>query len=548
MLGWWTAEGGAQPGRLVTPDAAAQALWDTAYLVESDDGVVGALGGVFTTAEPGSAEALRVLGWAPPMPPAQLGSASFRADHGLRYAYAAGAMANGIASEAVVAAMARAGMLGFFGSAGLSVARIEQALATIQRDCAGRPHGFNLINNINEPALEAATVDAYLAHGVRLVEASAYVALTNALVRYRVTGIHRGPDGRVVAPNRIIAKLSRVEVAERFFAPPPARTLKKLVQAGAISEEEAQLAEAIPMAQDVTVEADSGGHTDHRPLLVVLPAMLALRDSMQARHKYEVPLRVGAAGGLGTPEAIASAFALGADYVLTGSINQCTPEAGTSSFVRAMLAEARATDVDVAPAADMFEKGITVQVLKKGTRFAQRASRLYDYYRRYSALEDIPQDERAKLEEECFRAPLDDIWQQTRAFFGEHDPRQVEKADNDARHRMALVFRWYLGLSSTWANAGVEDRQDDYQVWCGPAMGAFNDWVRDSPLASHEARHVDAIAHNLLYGAAVVLRQRALAQGAGDTCPPFSRPQANGAQEAAARLVPAQAPVQEVTR
>ncbi len=43
---------------------------------------------------------------------------------------------------------------------------------------------------------------------------------------------------------------------------------------------------------------------------------------------------------------------------------------------------------------------------------------------------------------------------------------------------MALVFRWYLGQSSRWANAGEPTRKVDYQVWCGPAMGAFNEWTQ----------------------------------------------------------------------
>ena len=45
---------------------------------------------------------------------------------------------------------------------------------------------------------------------------------------------------------------------------------------------------------------------------------------------------------------------------------------------------------------------------------------------------------------------------------------------------MALVFRWYLGQSSRWANAGEPTRKLDYQVWCGPAMGAFNEWAKGS--------------------------------------------------------------------
>lgn len=59
---------------------------------------------------------------------------------------------------------------------------------------------------------------------------------------------------------------------------------------------------------------------------------------------------------------------------------------------------------------------------------------------------------------------------------------------------MALVFRWYLGLSSRWANAGEPGRQLDYQVWCGPAMGAFNEWVKGTPLEATANRTVVGVA------------------------------------------------------
>ena len=71
---------------------------------------------------------------------------------------------------------------------------------------------------------------------------------------------------------------------------------------------------------------------------------------------------------------------------------------------------------------------------------------------------------------------------------------------------MALVFRWYLGLSGQWAIDGVENRKSDYQIQCGPSMGAFNEWVRGSYLEKIENRHVVDIALNLMEGAAVVTR------------------------------------------
>jgi PfaD family protein len=435
-----------------------------------------------------------------------LGDPTFRADHRLRYAYVAGAMANGIGSVEVVEAMSRAGMVGFFGAAGLPLARVETAIDRLSRSLGDAPHGYNLIHSPNEPDHENAIVELYLSRGVRLVEASAFLDLTLPLIRYRTHGIHADASGRVVTPNKIIAKVSRVEVASKFFAPPPDRYLQELVRGGALTPEQARLAGRIPIAQDLTAEADSGGHTDNRPLVTLLPTMVALRDRMQAQYRYDGSLRVGAAGGIATPASAAAAFVMGAAYILTGSINQACVESGSSDAVREMLAQAEQADVLMAPAADMFEMGVKVQVLKRGTMFAMRAAKLYELYRTHARLEDLPAAERAALEKNLFRAPLEEIWTQTRVYFMERDPRQVERAEREPKHRMALVFRWYLGQSSRWANAGEPTRKLDYQVWCGPAMGAFNEWTKGSFLEQARNRRVVPVAYNLLYGAAVLLR------------------------------------------
>lgn len=438
--------------------------------------------------------------------PGDLGDSSFRADLGLRYAYVAGAMANGIASVELVEAMARAGMLGFFGSAGLSLARVEAAIDCLAQSLGSTPHGFNFIHSPNEPDLENAVADLYLRRGVRLVEASAFLDLTLPIARYRLHGLHRGFDGRVVAPNRVIAKVSRVEVASKFMAPAPERLVNELVKRGDLTGEQARLAAQVPMAQDITGEADSGGHTDNRPAITLIPTLVALRDRLQEEYRYEVPLRIGAAGGMATPASVAAAFAMGAAYVVTGSINQACRESGSSDLVREMLAQAEQADVIMAPAADMFEMGVKVQVLKRGTMFAMRAARLYELYRAHGSLEALPAVDRDNLEKNLFRAPLEEIWAQTKAFFLGRDPSQVERAERDAKHRMALVFRWYLGQSSRWANAGEPNRKVDYQVWCGPAMGAFNDWAKGSFLEVPGNRRVVTVALNLLYGAAVLTR------------------------------------------
>jgi PfaD family protein len=441
-----------------------------------------------------------------------LGDPAFRADHGLRYAYLAGSMANGIGSVAIVTALAHAGMLGFFGAAGLSLPAVTQAVDRLQAELGGRPFGCNLIHSPTEPCVEAAVADLYLHKRVHLVEASAFLDLTLPLVRYRVQGIHQDAAGRIVTPNRVIAKVSRVEVAAKFLAPPPEALLRQLATRGEISEEQARLARRVPVAQDLTAEADSAGHTDNRPLVTLLPTLMALRDRLQAEHRYSVPPRIGAAGGIATPAAAAAAFSMGAAYVLTGTVNQACVESGSSDAVRQMLAEAEQADTAMAPAADMFELGVKLQVLKRGTLFAMRAAKLYELYRAHVGLDEIPTDQRAALEKTIFRLPLDEVWRQTCDYFRRRDPSQLERASRDSKHKMALVFRWYLGQSSRWANAGDPARRIDYQVWCGPAMGAFNEWTRGSFLQQPRQRRVVTVALNILYGAAVLLRAQCLRQ------------------------------------
>jgi trans-AT polyketide synthase/acyltransferase/oxidoreductase domain-containing protein len=293
--------------------------------------------------------------------------------------------------------------------------------------------------------------------------------------------------------------------------PAPQDMLKQLIADGKITAEQADLALQVPMADDVTVEADSGGHTDNRPLVGLIPTMLAIRDEIQAQMNYPQPVRVGAGGGISTPASALAAFMMGAAYVVTGTVNQACVEAGASLHTRTLLSQADMADVIMAPAADMFEMGVRVQVLKRGSMFAMRASRLYELYNRYNSMEEIPTADREKIEKTIFRRSLEEIWDETKAFFRERDQKNLERAYNDAHHKMALVFRWYLGLSSRWSVVGEAGREMDYQIWCGPAMGSFNQWVKGSVLEPVENRKVVDVAYQILSGAAYLSRVRSLA-------------------------------------
>lgn len=480
---------------------------DNCFIVEDHAGRIGvANAGSLTTEDKG----LQLLGMVAPLEAHQLGDPSFQADYALKYNYKTGAMANGIASEELVIAMGKAGLIGSFGAAGLVPSRVEEAIKTIQEALSKESYAVNLIHSPNEPALEAGAVKHFLGLGVRVVEASAFLNLTLNIVHYRVAGLSQDADGKTVINNKVIAKISRKEVASHFMQPAPIKYLNQLLEAGKITALQAQLAAKVPMADDITVEADSGGHTDNRPLVALLPSIVRLRDEMMQKHQFDFPIRIGAAGGISTPESALSAFMMGAAYIVTGSVNQACVEAGTSEHVRKLLATVSQTDVMMAPASDMFEMGVELQVLKRGTLFGPRAKKLYELYMKHDSIDEIDEKVRLKIEKTVFKKTFDEVWQGCIDFFNERDPRQIQRAQDNPKRKMALIFRWYLGLSSNWANKGVKERLTDMQIWCGPSMGAFNDWAKGSYLEAYQNREAADIALHIMEGAAYLYRVQAL--------------------------------------
>ncbi len=424
------------------------------------------------------------------------GNAEFKKTYGLKYALYGGAMANGIASADMVIALGKAGCMGSYGSGGMRPDIVEKDIDKIKAALDGKPYMVNMLSNRNAQA-ELDLAKLLIEKEVPAVEASAYITPSDALVYYRLKGI-RQENGRIVIPHKIIAKVSREEVLEKFVSPPPAEAVASLLKDGRITAEEAALAEKIPMADDITVEADSGGHTDGRPLVSMLPALIALANRKQAEFGYQQKVRVGAGGGIGTGLSCLGAFEMGAAYVVTGSVNQGCTEAGTSDYVKELLAETEMADVIMAPCADMFEMGAKVEVIKKKTMYAQNAQKLYECYVKYPSFEAIPAADRDRIEKKILKDSFSNIWKDTRDYFSKADPSKIPQAEKNPKMKMALVFRWYLGHSSRWAVQGNPERKFDMQIWCGQAMGAFNLWVKGTSLEKAENRHAGEIAELLL--------------------------------------------------
>ena len=424
------------------------------------------------------------------------GDAEFKKTYGLKYALYGGAMANGIASSDMAIALGKAGCMGSYGSGGQRLEVVAREIDKMKEALGEKPFLVNMLSNRNAD-MEMKLAQLLIDKKVLGVEASAYIVPSEALVYYRVKGI-REEDGKIIIPHKIIAKVSREEVLEKFVSPPAAESVAALLKAGLITAEEAALAPKIPMADDITAEADSGGHTDGRPMVSMLPALIALANRKQAEFHYQQKVRVGAGGGVGTGLSCLGAFEMGAAYVVTGSVNQGCVESGTSDYVKQILAETAMADVTMAPCADMFEMGAKVEVIKKKTMYAQNAQKLYEYYVKYPSFGAIPAADRDRIEKKILRDSFDNIWAGTKDYFSRVDPSKIPQAERNPKLKMALVFRWYLGNSSRWAVQGDPSRKFDMQIWCGQSMGAFNLWVKGTPLEKAENRHVGEVATLLL--------------------------------------------------
>ncbi|MBZ9609911.1 ACP S-malonyltransferase [Clostridium estertheticum] len=424
----------------------------------------------------------------------KLGSKEFMKEYGLKYPYVIGGMYKGISSADMVIKAGKAGILGFYGAGGQDIGTIESNIQKIKQNLNhNEPFGINFLHNLNSK-IEEEIVELLLKYDVRTVEASAFINITPALALYKIKGLKK-EQGKIVSTNRVIAKLSRPEVAETFLSPLNENVINALLSNHRITNEEAEMAKQVPVADEFCAEADSGGHTDHSVAYTLIPTMVRLRGRMKEKYGYSYQIRIGAGGGIGTPEAAAAAFIMGADFIVTGSINQCTVEADTSDSVKELLQKMNIQDTDYAPSGDMFELGSKVQVLKRGLFFPVRANKLYYLYLNYNSIEEIDEATKSQIQNKYFKKTFTEVYEDVKKYYRQEE---IDKAEASSKYKMGLLFKWYFGYATRLALSGDKDKVVDYQIFCGPALGAFNQWVKGSEYENWSNRHVDTIAKMLM--------------------------------------------------
>ncbi|HEX9024375.1 MAG TPA: 2-nitropropane dioxygenase, partial [Geobacteraceae bacterium] len=145
-LGCWRPPAGHAPLQSRDLGDALRSLALPLFMVEREGALVAETEGTALFGA-NQGEGLPLAGYASPLLPQQLGNPHCCAHLGIRYPYLGGSMAKGISSAPLVEELGKAGMLGFFGAAGLPLAEVEAAVVRLASSLGHIPHGFNLIHS-----------------------------------------------------------------------------------------------------------------------------------------------------------------------------------------------------------------------------------------------------------------------------------------------------------------------------------------------------------------------------------------------------------------
>lgn len=399
--------------------------------------------------------------------------------------YLVDALPYGVSGPAMLRRLAGAGLFGFLGTFGVPIAEVAADVRDLgTADVRGR-WGIELPAERLDPARARAIVSLAMDAGVSHAVAPGWAGISPEIVRWRFA--RRSAGG---GPRRLLVRVAGSRQAEVFLRPASGELITRLVRSGQLDLAEADDARRLPMATDICVQPEPGGGASVSHLMSVVRAV---RDAVGRGDGHIGPVPVGA-GGIGTPEEIASAVLLGADFLITGAINACSPQARTSEAVKDLLATVTMADTVLGPSAELFRLGGREHMVRKATLFPARAAHLHDLRLVGASPAALPAATRHKLESEYFGQPLDQV--------------VAVVSGPKAEPRMTDLLARYFDIGTQAALAGRTEQQLNWHVPGGPEMGAFNLAVGDLGLADWRARDVDVVAGRLVAAGARMLDRR----------------------------------------
>ena len=202
-------------------------------------------------------------------------------------------------------------------------------------------------------------------------------------------------------------------------------------------------------------------------------------------------------------------------YVVTGSVNQSCVEAGASVHTKAILAQAGQADVRRWPPWPICSRWeLKLRVLKAGTMFPVREKVNTSYYKACRLTGSDPGRGAHKTRITGLPQAVGNGLAGDGSFLPRARPgAALNVRSQNPKCKMSLVFRWYRGCRHAGPTAGkTAARKMDYQIWCGPAMGAFNEWTRDTYPSCAANRRAPEVAEHLMQGAGLFVPPPAFAR------------------------------------
>lgn len=419
----------------------------------------------------------------------------FNIEYGLKYPYLAGGMERGISSKEMVVKCGKDNILSFLGTKRMDIEKVKQSIIYIkERLSKGEPFGVNITYDSFDTELAPKVIDLCLEYNVKNVEVSGYYDIPNYIIRYKLKNIKQEKN-KVICDNKVFLKVDRLSDIDRWIGTISEKVLNSLLEDNFITNEEKMLSKCISIIDALTIKCEVGGNQNRNDILNTLPMAIKIRDSQVKEHSYDNNIYVGASGNIGTPEAVAIAFILGADYVVTGSINQCSVEADCSDSIKDLLQQARIEDTIYVPDAEKFEIGGKVQVLKRGVMFPSRANKLYELYKYYDSYYQIDEKSRKHIEKNYFMKTFNEYYEECKKSLSSEKIDIIEK---DEKKKMALVFKTYLMEAALYGQKGIEEQRMNFEIYCSPALGAFNEYCKGGELDNWRKRSVTKIAEALM--------------------------------------------------
>lgn len=400
---------------------------------------------------------------------------AFRGAYGLRHACVAAPPGYGLCSPELLAALARAGVLPVIpADAGLAAA--ERFVDSVQAQAPGRALALALPPALPDPEIwfefcRRRRLAAVLPPGFDLA--------SGALWRHRAVASGPDAEGRTQPVGRVLAQVRDTAAAEACLWPEPAAIAARVAI-------EAETGRVVP----------SGLPADELIILVDgrRPAEINLLPAIRRRDTLPPPARsvgLGVAGDVGTPEAVATLFDLGADFVVTTDLNICTREAAAPDIVKDLLQRLEIDDLAWAPVDGGFHADAWRSVVGRGLFFARRAQRLHEILSRYHAWDSVPAALRAELDQRWLPKPFDELWRDLGRTAGGGGP-------SGGRAQMAAVFAEYSRAGRAWAAAGDRHRQADFLIEASPGLAAFNRRAKGTELEEWGARSAAKVVDCLM--------------------------------------------------